>query len=301
LTVLLTATVKSEALGGQYQGEQEVAKGGTMAHEFDSDYASEPYRTLCAGFPDQSVYPAADFRVEWGPIFHRGRLDGSAVVLAIGQDPAASENIARRILVGTAGKRFQGFLARLGITRSYVLVNAFLYSVYGGSGSAYLNTQSIIDYRNLWLDALATHNSIDVVVALGGAADFAWTKWNTAAAIDLKATAAYQHITHPTYPESSGGNNAQKVATATKALLQNWNAALAILRPKVATPDVAIPNGLYGTTFQAADLAPIPEVDLPPGIPEWMRNANQWAKRTGANAAAQRASITVTVPAANLP
>ena len=27
------------------------------------------------------VYPAADFRVEWGPIFHRGRLDGSARIL----------------------------------------------------------------------------------------------------------------------------------------------------------------------------------------------------------------------------
>jgi uracil-DNA glycosylase len=272
-----------------------------MAHEFDPGYGSEPYRTLCANFPDTSVYPAADFRVEWGPIFHRGRLDGSASVLAIGQDPAASENIARRILVGTAGKRFQGFLANLGITRSYVLINTFLYSVYGGSGSVYLNTQSIIDYRNQWLDALAANNRIKAVIALGGAADSAWIHWNTATATKVKASAAYQHITHPTYPESSSGNNAQKLAAATAALLQNWNNALTLLRAKLKTTDVPAPTGLYGTTFQPADLGPIPEVDLPAGIPEWMRDSDRWANRTGSTAAAQRATITVTVPAASLP
>ena len=37
----------------------------------------------------------------------------------------------RRILVGEAGRRVQGLLAKLGITRSYVFVNTFLYSVYG--------------------------------------------------------------------------------------------------------------------------------------------------------------------------
>jgi len=31
--------------------------------------------------------------------------------------------------VGEAGQRVQGFLSRLGIDRSYVMVNAFLYSV----------------------------------------------------------------------------------------------------------------------------------------------------------------------------
>ena len=56
------------------------------------------------------MYPTDSFRVEWGPVFHRGRLDGSARVLIIGQDPATHEAICRRILVGEAGQRIQGFL-----------------------------------------------------------------------------------------------------------------------------------------------------------------------------------------------
>ncbi|MEU9631544.1 hypothetical protein AB0D89_32745 [Streptomyces luteogriseus] len=39
--------------------------------------------------------------------------------------------MTRRILVGTAGRRFQGFLAKLGIDTSYVLINTYLCSVYG--------------------------------------------------------------------------------------------------------------------------------------------------------------------------
>src|SRR5437773_12495076 len=41
------------------------------------------------------------------------------------------ESIARRILVGGAGHRLQGLLAKLGLKRSYVRVNTYLYSVYG--------------------------------------------------------------------------------------------------------------------------------------------------------------------------
>ena len=40
----------------------------------------------------------------------------------------------RRILVGEAGHRTQGLLAKLGIDRSYLMVNTFLYSVYGQAG-----------------------------------------------------------------------------------------------------------------------------------------------------------------------
>ena len=105
-----------------------------MAHDFDPGYGAEPFRSLCGNCPDTTTYPAKDFRVEWGPIFHRGRLDGSARVLVLGQDPAAHEAICRRILVGVAGHRTQGFLAKLGIDTSYVMINTFLYSVYGQQG-----------------------------------------------------------------------------------------------------------------------------------------------------------------------
>src|ERR671919_314137 len=117
-----------------------------MTHLFDPGYGRKPFSTLVANYPGSDVYPPKDFRVEWGPIFHRGRLDGSARVVVIGQDPGAHESIARRILVGEAGQRVQGFLAKLGIEKSYVLVNAFLYSVYGqGGGQRHKDASAIAE------------------------------------------------------------------------------------------------------------------------------------------------------------
>jgi len=105
-----------------------------MPQSFDPGYVDAPFAALAAEFPGADVYPASDFRLEWGPIFHRGRLDGSARVLVLGQDPGAHESSVRRILVGEAGQRVQGFLHKLGIERSYVMVNTFLYSVLGQAG-----------------------------------------------------------------------------------------------------------------------------------------------------------------------
>jgi hypothetical protein len=89
-----------------------------MLHPFDPGYFQEPFLSLAAGYPEGEVYPPDQFRLEWGPVFHRGRLDGSARVVVVGQDPAQHETIVRRILAGEAGRRLQGFLARLGVTRS---------------------------------------------------------------------------------------------------------------------------------------------------------------------------------------
>src|SRR3954454_17015942 len=124
-------------------------------HPFCPGYEREPFRTLASDYPGPDVYPPRDFRVEWGPIFPRGRLDGTARVLALGQDPATHETITRRILVGEAGQRVQGLLARLGITTSYVMINTFLFSVYGQSGGTrHIKDSAVAAYRNRWLDAL---------------------------------------------------------------------------------------------------------------------------------------------------
>ncbi len=61
-----------------------------MPHAFDPGYADEPFHSLVRDYPDATAYPTKDFRVEWGPVFHRGRLDGSARVLLIGQDPRST-------------------------------------------------------------------------------------------------------------------------------------------------------------------------------------------------------------------
>jgi hypothetical protein len=167
-------------------------------HEFDPGYADEPFRSLAADYPGEEVYPAADFRVEWGPVFHRGRLDGSARVLVIGQDPAQHE-------------------------------------------------------------------------------------------------VAYQRITHPTAPESAAGGDLDRYAEAMAAMLADWNAALERLAPAIRHRDADRELVRYGERLGPGDYAPIPERDLPAGLPAWMRS-RAWADRRGRTATLKRATIVITVP-----
>ncbi|WP_426594007.1 uracil-DNA glycosylase family protein [Cellulomonas sp. McL0617] len=265
-----------------------------MAREFDPGY-SGPYRPLVESYPDESVYPLDSFRVEWGPIFHRGRLDGSARVLVIGQDPATHEAITRRILVGEAGQRTQGLLARLGITRSYVLINTFLYSVYGqGGGTRHIADQGIADYRHRWIDAVVQDQHIEAIISLGQLADQAYTAWKKTPS-GTASTAAYMTVRHPTYPESASRTGSITKAEAFQKLCDSWNLALDALHG-VVTPDAPVALRHYGSTITPADLAPIPDVDLPAGLPAWMGDLDAWAARTGVDAQHKRATITVTVP-----
>jgi len=270
------------------------------SHPFDPGYLQEPFRSLCEDYPGAETYPAEDFRVEWGPVFHRGRLDGSARVVVIGQDPAQHEAITRRILVGAAGQRTQGFLAKLGIESSYVLVNTFLYSVFGqGGGERHADDPAIAAYRNRWLDALLVGSGVEAVVALGRLAGRAFQAWKDTPAgqgVDV----AFERVTHPTAPESSAGGDPDRLAEAFRSMLRNWNGALERLRPAVRHPDVDRDLVPYGEALASADYAPIPERDLPAGLPEWMRS-RAWADRRGRTPDLKRASIVVTVPRAARP
>jgi hypothetical protein len=242
------------------------------------------------------VYPADSFRVEWGPIFHRGRLDGSARLLIIGQDPAQSEAVVRRILVGEAGHRTQGLMAKLGFDRSYLLVNTFLYSVYGQTGGEqHKDDPGIVEYRNGWLNAIFDANQIEAVLALGSLADDAWQKWKHTP-VGQRFSPGYQHVTHPTAPESSSGGDPAKLKAAIAAMLQNWNRALTALHPLIEHPDTAGPLVPYGNAFKRGERIEIPEYDVPAGLPDWMRSPAAWAKRVGSSAAAKRADITITIP-----
>ncbi|MCM3903953.1 MAG: hypothetical protein ND866_19810 [Pyrinomonadaceae bacterium] len=266
-----------------------------MPHPFDPGYVAEPFLTLCAEYPEANVYPPEQFRLEWGPMFHRGRLDGSAHVLVIGQDPAQHETVVRRILVGEAGRRVQGLLAKLGITRSYVFINTYMYSVYGSVKAKTRKGPTLIDYRNRWLNALLVGRQVEAVLALGQAADEAWQFWKATPAAQ-SVNVAYVAVTHPTQPESSSKGDKTKLVAATKKLLQNWNAALQALSPSVQHVDVPTLLVLYGESWVDGDRVAIPESDFPAGLPAWMHEQDGWAKRTGADDLAKRRNNTRTVP-----
>lgn len=199
------------------------------------------------------------FRQEWGPIYYRGRLDGSARVLVVGQDPAADENIARRIMVGTAGQRLQGFLGKIGLTRSYVIVNASLYSIYGQFDAEmmdFVDRPPVAAWMHDLLDALA-HPELEAILAFGRGAQHVVENWPGAA--HFKAQGRLFKLLHPT---------ARPVST----VLQDWGGKLNAVVGKV-TPDAdAVPHPApYGSTaFRAGDLSPIPLRDLPFGAPHWM-------------------------------
>ena len=278
-----------------------------MPHDFDPGFPRR-FQTLVRNYPDGDVYPPDAFRLEWGPVFHRGRLDGHARIVVVGQDPATHETVARRILVGEAGQRLQGFLAKLGITTSYVMINTFLYSVYGqGGGERHKNDPKIAKYRNQWLDRLIVGQQVDAVITLGKLANDAFQAWQ-ATPRGQASTVFQQPITHPTYPESSSASGQTTKAEAMAKMLENWNTGLQALAPHITHPDTPTPLQLYGTTLTDADHAPIPEMDLPPGLPPWMRSLKAWASREATGSAAsstasdavkqeaKRATIVVEIP-----
>jgi hypothetical protein len=201
----------------------------------------------------------------------------------------------RRVLVGEAGKRLQGLLWKLGITTSYVIINTFLYSVYGSVKAATARDAKLIAYRNCWLDALLIGQKVEAVIALGTAADAAWQAWKQTSS-GKSFNVGYAPVTHPTEPESSSKNDKKKLAEATKKLLENWNSGLQASSPSVKHPDVATTLVPYGDTWGAGDRPAIPEGDLPAGLPSWMHEQDGWAARLGADATAKRRNITITVP-----
>lgn len=271
------------------------------AHEFDLGPVAEPFVTIAADYPGVEVYPAQDFRVEWGPIFHRGRLDGSARILVIGQDPGQHESIAHRCLVGEAGQRVQGFLAKLGITRSYVIVNAFLYSVFGQhAGERHVQNRDIAAYRERWLNELLLGSQITVVVSFGHIGASAYRQWaskHPARASEL----IFEALTHPTMPEAASHGDPAARAAAMKTLLTQWNVALTRLDDQLGERDIKRPLVLYGEDITPAERSAIPSADLPLGAPAWWSSLKPWASREGSEVNDKRATVVVRVPEGERP
>jgi len=265
---------------------------------FDPGYYKEPYLSLCSSYPQQDIYPQSEFRIEWGPIFHRGRLDGTSRILVIGQDPAQHETIVRRILVGEAGRRIQGFLAKIGIIRSYTMINTFLYSVYGSAHAKTRRDPGLVDYRNRWIDAVISNGNIEAVITLGTLAEEAWNFWKVTPK-GQSSTVSHTSITHPTQPESSSGGDRTKLKEAIKKMLENWNTGLKALAPIVVHPDKPVELVFYQDAFTEEEKPSIPEYDFPAGLPVWMRENDGWARRIGGTPIEKRGNITLTVPKKN--
>lgn len=206
--------------------------------------------------PDLGPLAPGRFRTNFGPVFWRGRLDGSARLLIVGQDPSSDEQLARRCFVGRAGQRLQGLLAKVGLSRSYVIINTLHVGIVGSFDDelrAASSHPAVLAWRNGLLDKLRAQNTFQAVLTAGSAARDAVDAWPGLGSLTDKRV----HVWHPTARDES-------------ALLETWNAALPRLADKI-TPDLGESPDLteYGTTFTPEDHKPIPRRDLPFGIPNW--------------------------------
>src|SRR5690349_14304045 len=136
------------------------------------------FAEIFARVPDYAQYKNC-FWYDWGPIFYRGRLDGTARVLCIASDPGPTERVAGRTLVGDAGQRVQGFLTRIGLTRSYLCLNAFAYALFPSCGDKGLRILEEDAALRAWREELYTQakGEAKAVIAFGQQAQRAVELW----------------------------------------------------------------------------------------------------------------------------
>jgi uracil-DNA glycosylase len=131
----------------------------------------------------QAVLGREQFRWHFGPMFYRGRLtDGDVKVLIIGQEGAQDESLAHRSFIGGTGSRMQHVLNHLGITRSYLFMNTFVYPIFGQynaslRGLAQDPDSPIVQHRHLLWNEVLDRNDLRLVIAVGTAAKDSVRTW----------------------------------------------------------------------------------------------------------------------------
>jgi hypothetical protein len=227
------------------------------------DFDKGPPAALARHFAAMPSYAAHRelYWYDWGPVFYRGRLNRTARLLAIASDPGPTERVVGRTLVGDAGQRVQGFLNRIGLTHSYVLLNAFPYALHPSQSFPALDTLADEPHRS-WrntLYAAVCGPPLQGIVAFGLNAQEALRQWP-----DHPGVPVFE-LPHPSSHD-------------TAALLDAWGTALPQLRGAI-TPD---PGGHqdgpgYGTVFEETDYSPVPAADLPFGLPSWVGD-DHWGR-----------------------
>jgi hypothetical protein len=163
----------------------------------------------------------------------------------------------------------QGFLGKLGITRSYVMVNSVLYSIYGQFDQtmrAFMERPGVATWRHALLDAVAT-SGLEAIIAFGQAARHAVETWPGGASLAAQGKIFY--LMHPTArPES--------------AVLEDWSNNLPLIGAMV-TPDAdgEVDLARYaGKKFGKADLMRIPLRDFSFGVPQWSGSGDNAVRLT---------------------
>jgi len=130
--------------------------------------------------------------MNWGPIYYRGRQDGSAKVIIIGQDPAADENVARRILVGPASPELPKEAWAHPILRHDQYIPVRAEGQIDAEAKQISASASIKNWRNQLLDMLATPQ-IQAILAFGAGAH---------QVVDLRPAGSGRFVAELTHPSA---------------------------------------------------------------------------------------------------
>ncbi len=213
-------------------------------------------------------HPTQRFRTAFGGVLYRGRLDDTARILVIGQDPSTDEALARRAFVGSAGQRLQKFMNKVGISRSYTIINAFAYSITGQFDSemkAVSLEAPLKTFREDLMDTIIARNPIQAILTFGVGARHAVENWENPTQIKVF------NLVHPTAPEGTTH--------------PNWNEHLqeiaGFLEPD--DPDIVDVTPYSGNWDKTLHHADIPRYDLPYGIPSWHGSGGTRSRRDPAD------------------
>jgi uracil-DNA glycosylase len=152
--------------------------GPTSASGWAQLFAETPnYRGL-----GRAVVGREAFRWHHGPMFFRGRLDGSAKVVVVGQEGAQDESLSHRSFTGGTGARMQHLLRHLGLDRSYLFLNSFVYPIFGQYTDdlrplAQDRRSPIVSHRHRILDKAIVDGDVRLVIAVGRAAKESIATW----------------------------------------------------------------------------------------------------------------------------
>jgi uracil-DNA glycosylase len=247
--------------------------GPTAASGWAALFAEAPnYRGL-----GHAVVGREAFRWHHGPMFFRGRLDGSARVVVVGQEGAQDESLSHRSFTGGTGARMQHLLRHLGLDRSYLFLNSFVYPIFGQYTDdlrplAQDPRSPIASHRNRILDKAVVDGDGRLVIAVGRAAKESiatWVKAHGGSAdpdqledATLGSLPGRLHLVGVLHPGSvSGGSTDAIKADFQRAcnLVKGWLAA----DPGWLPADPGVPRDL-GSPYQYLSAA-LPYRDFPFG------------------------------------
>lgn len=127
------AAIKSATKYGDRGSPAEYDSGAPKDSKWFDLYGDVPnYRSIGLEVIGGKPMFEEKFRWQMGPMWYRGRLTPQSVkAFVVGQEGAQDENVSNRAFTGSTGTRVQKFLKHMGIHRSYLFMNTFVYTING--------------------------------------------------------------------------------------------------------------------------------------------------------------------------